>query len=68
MFSTQKSYVSRVRDARTEPLRLPQTKQIQSLTVEVYKTDTATGADCIAEAQGEYFHMLFYLMSDKIYI
>lgn len=56
MFSTQKSYVSRLRDARTEPLRFPQTKQIQSLTVEVYKADTATGANCIAETQGEYLH------------
>lgn len=59
MFSTQKSHVSRVRDAGTKSIRFSQTEQIQSLTVEVYQTDTSTSADCIAKAQGEYNHYVF---------
>lgn len=52
MFPAQEPHVSRVRDARTKSLRFPKTKQIQSLTIEVYQTDTTASSDCIAKAEG----------------
>jgi hypothetical protein len=39
----QESHMSRVRDARAEFVRLPETKQIFAITAEVHQTDFATG-------------------------
>lgn len=47
------AHLSRVRDARTEPVRLPETEQVLAAAAQVHTADTAAGAHGAAQAQGE---------------
>lgn len=47
------AHMPRVRDAGTEPLRLPQTEQVLSSPSEVYQADTAASTYGAAEVKSE---------------
>lgn len=47
------SHVPRVRDARTEPVRLPQTEQVLAAAAQVHPPHPATSAHCATQAQSK---------------
>lgn len=53
MLPAQEPHLSGVRDAGAEPLRLPQTEQVQSVAAEIHQAHPTAGAHGIAQTKGE---------------
>lgn len=63
MFPAQEPHVSRFRDARTEPIRLFETEQVQSAASEIHQAHSTAGPDSFAKTEGKCSSQHFSLNS-----